>query len=159
MHRLIDLTVWQRTFINLIVTLRSSAMSTTFTIGQLAAAAEIPAATIRYYEKIGVLASPSRSGSNYRQYGRDDLDRLIFVRRAREIGFSIDQVRSLLSFSEQRNDDCCAVTALTEAHLAMVEAKIADLLLLKERLSSLLTSCRGGLVADCRIIDSLNLRQ
>lgn len=134
-------------------------MSTTFTIGQLATAAEIPAATIRYYEKIGLLASPSRSEGNYRQYGRDDLDRLTFVRRAREIGFSIDQIRSLLSFSDQLNGDCCAVTALTEAHLSAVEAKIADLLLLKDRLSSLLTSCRGGLVADCRIIDALNPRQ
>lgn len=134
-------------------------MSTTFTIGQLANAAEIPAATIRYYEKIGLLASPSRSGSNYRQYGNDDLDRLIFVRRARDIGFTIDQVRSLLSFSDQKNGDCCTVTALTEDHLVAVEQKIADLLLLKDRLTSLLTSCRGGLVADCRIIDALTPRQ
>ena len=134
-------------------------MSPTFTIGQLASAAEIPAATIRYYEKIGLLASPSRSGSNYRQYGNDDLDRLTFVRRARDIGFTIDQVRSLLSFSDQQNGDCCTVTALTENHLAAVEQKIADLLLLKDRLASLLTSCKGGLVADCRIIDALTPRQ
>ncbi len=134
-------------------------MSTTFTIGQLASAAEIPAATIRYYEKIGLLASPSRSGSNYRQYGNDDLDRLTFVRRARDIGFTIDQVRSLLSFSDQQNGDCCTVTALTEEHLAAVERKIADLLLLKDQLTGLLTSCRGGLVADCRIIDALTPRQ
>lgn len=131
----------------------------TFTIGQLASAAEIPAATIRYYEKIGLLASPSRSGSNYRRYGNDDLDRLTFVRRARDIGFTIDQVRSLLSFSDQQNGDCCAVTALTEAHLAAVEQRITDLLLLKDRLSSLLTSCKGGQIADCRIIDALTLRQ
>lgn len=134
-------------------------MSTTFTIGQLASAAEIPTATIRYYEKIGLLASPSRSGSNYRQYGNDDLDRLTFVRRARDIGFTIDQVRNLLSFSDQQNGDCCTVTALIEEHLAAVEQKIADLLLLKDRLTSLLTSCRGGLVADCRIIDALTPRQ
>ncbi len=134
-------------------------MSTTFTIGQLASAAEIPAATIRYYEKIGLLASPSRSGSNYRQYGNDDLDRLTFVRRARDIGFTIDQVRSLLSFSDQQNGDCCTVTALTEEHLVSVEQKIADLLTLRDRLTGLLTSCRGGLVADCRIIDALTPRQ
>lgn len=130
-------------------------MLTTFTIGQLASAAEIPPATIRYYEKIGLLASPSRSGSNYRQYGKEDLDRLSFVRRARDIGFTIDQVRSLLAFSDQQNGDCCTVTALTEEHLADVEQRIADLLLLKDRLANLLTSCRGGLVADCRIIDAL----
>ena len=134
-------------------------MSTSLTIGQLASAAEIPAATIRYYEKIGLLASPCRSGSNYRQYGSDDLERLTFVRRARDIGFTIDQVLSLLSFSDQQSGDCCTVTALTEEHLASVEQKIADLLRLKDRLTDLLTSCRGGLVADCRIIDALTPRQ
>ena len=133
-------------------------MSLILTIGQLATAAEMPAATIRYYEKIGLLASPSRSGSNYRQYGSDDLARLTFVRRARDIGFTIDQVRSLLSFSDQQEGDCCTVMSLTEEHLVAVEQKIADLIILKDRLASLLTSCRGGLVADCRIIDALTLR-
>lgn len=130
-------------------------MSRTFTIGQLAAAAETPAATIRYYEKIGLLESPPRSGSNYRVYGDEDLARLSFVRRSREIGFTIDQVRNLLAFSDQREGDCCAVTAMTEQHLAEVEQKIADLVVLREHLSRLLVSCRGGRVADCRIIDAL----
>ena len=130
-------------------------MSRTFTIGQLAAAAETPAATIRYYEKIELLESPSRSGSNYRQYGDEDLARLSFVRRAREIGFTIDQVRNLLAFSDKREGDCCAVTMLTEQHLAEVEQKIADLIVLREHLSRLLVSCRGGRAADCRIIDAL----
>ncbi len=130
-------------------------MSNTFTIGQLSAAAETPPATIRYYEKIGLLEPPSRSGSNYRLYGTEDLTRLTFVRRAREIGFTIDQVRSLLAFSDQQNGDCCTVTALTERHLAEVEQKIADLIVLKEHLSRLLTSCKGGRLADCRIIDAL----
>lgn len=134
-------------------------MSPIYTIGQLATAAEMAAATIRYYEKIGLLASPSRSESNYRQYGSDDLARLTFVRRARDIGFTIDQVRSLLSFSDQRDGDCCTVTALTEEHLAAVEQKISDLIILKDRLGSLLMSCRGGLVEDCRIIDALTPRQ
>ena len=134
-------------------------MSPIYTIGQLATAAEMATATIRYYEKIGLLASPSRSESNYRQYGSDDLARLTFVRRARDIGFTIDQVRSLLSFSDQRDGDCCTVTALTEEHLAAVEQKISDLIILKDRLGSLLMSCRGGLVEDCRIIDALTPRQ
>lgn len=134
-------------------------MSLTFTIGQLAIAAEMPTATIRYYEKIGVLAAPLRSESNYRQYGSDDLERLTFVRRARDIGFTIDQVRSLLSFSDQRDGDCCTVMALTEEHLSAVEQKIADLIILKKRLASLLASCRGGAVANCRIIDALTPRK
>lgn len=131
-------------------------MHSSFTIGQLGAAADTPAATIRYYEKIGLLDSPSRSGSNYRLYGADDLSRLTFVRRARESGFTIDQVRALLAFSDQRDGDCCTVIALTERHLAGVEKKIANLVLLKERLTQLMASCRGGLVADCRIIDALS---
>lgn len=130
-------------------------MSGTFSIGQLAKAAETPAATIRYYEKIGLLSSPARSGSNYRQYGSNDLARLSFVRRARDIGFTIDQVRSLLSFSGKEEGNCCTVIALTEQHLEAVEQKITDLIVLREHLSRLLASCRGGTVADCRIIDAL----
>ncbi|MGI4719412.1 MAG: MerR family transcriptional regulator [Janthinobacterium lividum] len=130
-------------------------MSASFTIGQLASAAQTPAATIRYYEKIGLLLAPSRSGGNYRQYDDEDLSRLAFVRRAREIGFTVEQVRSLLAFSDQRDDDCCKVMAMTAEHLKTVEKKIADLVLLKEQLSFMLTSCQGGAVAECRIIEAL----
>lgn len=131
-------------------------MQSSFTIGQLGAAAATPAATIRYYEKIGLLESPSRTGSNYRLYDTEDLSRLTFVRRARESGFTIDQVRTLLAFSDQRDGDCCTVMALTQQHLADVEKKIADLVLLKDHLAQLLASCQGGRVADCRIIDALS---
>lgn len=134
-------------------------MTNTFSIGQLASAAQTPAATIRYYEKIGLLSSPSRTDGNYRQYSSDDLDRLAFVRRAREIGFTIDQVRSLLAFSDQRDADCCTVMAMTSEHLHAVEQKIADLLVLKEQLANMLASCQGGTVANCRIIDTLQPRQ
>ncbi len=130
-------------------------MSNSLSIGQLAAAAGTPAATIRYYEKIGLLSAPTRSDGNYRQYDHDDLNRLTFVRRAREIGFTVDQVRNLLTFSDQREDDCCAVMAMTGEHLQAVEQKIADLVLLRDHLRALLTSCQGGTVADCRIIDAL----
>lgn len=130
-------------------------MSLTFTIGQLSETAQTPAATIRYYEKIGLLESPSRSVGNYRLYGSGDVARLTFVRRAREIGFTIDQVRSLLAFSDRSDGDCCAVTTLTERHLVEVEQKIRDLNLLKEHLARLLASCKGGRFADCRIIDAL----
>lgn len=132
-------------------------MPDTFTIGQLATAAATPTATIRYYEKIGLLSAPLRSGSNYRRYGSEDLARLVFVRRARDIGFTIDQVRSLLAFSDRRDGDCCTVMALTEQHLSAVEQKIADLVAMKNYLSKLLPLCGGGRVADCRIIDALTL--
>lgn len=134
-------------------------MTISFSIGQLASAAQTPSATIRYYEKIGLLSTPSRTGSNYRQYDKEDLDRLAFVRRAREIGFTIDQVRSLLTFSDQRDADCCEVMAMTAEHLHAVEQKIADLVVLKEQLANMLASCKGGTVANCRIIDTLQPRQ
>lgn len=134
-------------------------MTTSFSIGQLASAAQTPPATIRYYEKIGLLSQPLRTDGNYRQYGTEDLNRLAFVRRAREIGFTIDQVRTLLAFSDQRDADCCTVTAMTSEHLRAVEEKIADLLVLKDQLTGLLVSCQGGPVADCRITDALQPRQ
>ncbi|WP_432381567.1 MerR family transcriptional regulator [Duganella sp. P38] len=131
-------------------------MSNSFTIGQLAVAADMPAATIRYYEKIALLAAPTRTPGNYRQYDDNDLARLIFVKRARDIGFTIDQIRSLLLFSDQRDADCCEVMAMTGEHLRTVEQKIAELTALKNILSELLTSCQGGRVAECRIIDALH---
>ena len=131
----------------------------TFNIGQLATAAQTPAATIRYYEKIGLLPAPARTGSNYRRYDGHALERLSFVCRARDLGFSIDQVRNLLDLSDQREHDCCTVDQLTQAHLATIEQKIADLSALKHHLSQLLVSCHGGTVADCRIIDALTPRK
>lgn len=130
-------------------------MSPRLTIGQLAAAAQTPAATIRYYEKIGLLSAPARTGSNYRQYDGVDLSRLAFVRRAREIGFTVDQVRNLLAFSDQRDADCCEVMAMTEEHLKSIEEKIADLSALRDRLTTLMASCQRGTVANCHIIDAL----
>jgi Cu(I)-responsive transcriptional regulator len=129
----------------------------TFNIGELARAAATPAPTIRYYEKIGLLQSPTRSSSNYRRYDEDDLAKLSFVRRARDLGFSIDQVRNLLDLSDQREHDCATIDLLTQQHLETIEQKIADLTAMKTHLSRLLSSCQGGRVADCRIIDALKV--
>jgi Cu(I)-responsive transcriptional regulator len=131
-------------------------MTLNLRIGDLARSANIPAATIRYYEKIGLLTSPARSDGNYRRYGSDDLDRLIFVRRAREIGFSIEQVKALLDLSDRQEEDCGTVMQLAQEHLAEVEQKISDLTNLKQRLSTLVSSCGGGKVANCRILDALS---
>lgn len=125
-------------------------------IGDLARSAKIPAATIRYYEKIGLLTSPARSQGNYRRYGSEDLDRLIFVRRAREIGFSIEQVKALLNLSDRQEEDCGTVMELAQEHLLEVEQKIDDLTNLKRRLSTLVSSCRGGKVSNCMILEALS---
>lgn len=126
-------------------------------IGQIASATSTPAATVRYYEKIGLLPSPARGDGNYRKYVGEDVAKLCFVRRARDLGFSIDQIRSLLALSQQQEQDCRSVDELAATHLAVIEKKIADLSSLELHQSTLLKSCDGGTVAECRIIDALSM--
>lgn len=125
------------------------------TIGRLATATGTNAETIRYYEKIGLLRAPARTASNYRAYGASELARLSFVRRARDLGFSLDQVRALLDLSDDRTKSCCAVDEITREQLISVERKIDGLLALKRELASLLDQCSRGTIANCRIIDAL----
>lgn len=125
------------------------------TIGELGKATDTKVETIRYYERIGLLPKPPRTGGNYRAYGAAELGRLSFIRRARDLGFPLDQVRALLSLSDDRGRDCATVDALARDHLSEVERKIADLTALHRELSALIDSCCGGTVADCRIIEAL----
>ena len=125
------------------------------TRGKLAKATGTTIETIRFYEKIGLLAPPERTAGNYRAYGQDDVDRLSFVRRARDLGFSLDQVRTLLDLADDRSRSCCAVDEIARTQLKAVEEKIADLLALKRELSNLIEQCDQGTIADCRIIGAL----
>jgi len=124
-------------------------------IGELARATGTKVETVRFYEKSGLLAPPGRTAANYRAYGPDHLARLSFVRRARDLGFSLDQVRALLDLSDDRARPCCAVDEIASAQLAAVDRKIADLTALRRELASLLDQCSRGTIADCRIIDAL----
>ncbi|WP_427976128.1 MerR family transcriptional regulator [Acidocella sp.] len=125
------------------------------TIGMLGRATGTKVETIRYYEKIGLLPPPGRSGGNYRSYGEAELGRLSFIRRARQLGFSLDQVRALLELSDDRGRDCATVDAFARGHLAEVERKIADLAALQKELAAMIDSCHGGTVESCRIIEAL----
>ena len=125
------------------------------TIGALGKATGTKVETIRYYERIGLLAKPGRTSGNYRAYDADALMRLSFIRRARDLGFSLDQVRELLGLAAEARRDCASVDAIAATHLAEVERKIADLSALHRELSALISSCQGGSVADCKIIDAL----
>lgn len=127
----------------------------TYSIGELGRATGTKVETVRYYERIGLLPKPARTGGNYRSYGPAELDRLSFIRRARALGFPIDQVRALIDLSDQRDQDCATVDGLARTHLQDVEAKIADLKALRRELSALIDSCCGGTVAECRIIEAL----
>jgi DNA-binding transcriptional MerR regulator len=126
-----------------------------FTIGDLARETGTKVETIRYYERSGLLPPPPRTGGNYRIYGADDLARLGFVRRARDLGFSIGQVRALLGLADQRDRPCDAVDVIAREHLAEVDRKLADLAALRRELASLIGRCRRGTVAECRIIEAL----
>jgi Cu(I)-responsive transcriptional regulator len=124
-------------------------------IGELANATATNVETVRYYEKIGLLAPPARSASNYRSYGNEHLSRLSFIRRARDLGFTLEAVRELLALSDDTGQSCEAVDEIASAHLAEVERKIVDLGALRSELARVLGSCRHGTIADCKIIESL----
>lgn len=127
-------------------------------IGDLARATGARVETIRWYEKQGLLSPPARTSGNYRIYGEAALARLSFIRRARDLGFSLGQVRAFLDLSEKQDSDCASVDVLAAAHLVDIDRKIDDLMTLRRELSSLLASCQGGRIADCRIIEALGLR-
>lgn len=111
--------------------------------------------TIRYYEKIGLLAEPSRSHGGHRLYAPADQARLGFILRGRELGFSIDELRSLLSLVDSNAYTCGEVLDLTQSHLDSIREKIADLRRLEVMLSEVSAKCQGGDVPDCPIIDAL----
>ncbi|WP_184036506.1 MerR family DNA-binding protein [Sphingomonas endophytica] len=125
------------------------------TIGDLGKATNTKVETVRYYERIGLLPKPVRSSGNYRTYGAAELGRLSFIRRARDLGFSLDQVRALLSLSDDRTCDCAGVDRIANEHLREVDRKLADLTALRRELKAVIESCDGGTVAECRIIEAL----
>src|SRR3546814_14027084 len=98
-----------------VATTGSSHMTTALTIGELGKATDTKVETVRYYERIGLLPRPARTAGNYRAYGAAELGRLSFIRRARDLGFPLDQVRALLSLSDDRGRDCAPVDEIGRA--------------------------------------------
>jgi len=110
-------------------------------IGALARRACCNIETIRFYEKIGVLAKPARTEGGHRAYGSGHVERLTFVRRARELGFTLDEVRALLRLAEASDVPCAAVKDLAATHLVGVKTKIADLRAMQRALTTLIAQC------------------
>ena len=126
-------------------------------IGELSRRTGCNIVTIRYYEQIGLLPAPARSAGRYRVYGTADVRRLAFIRRARELGFTLDEVRTLLSLSAGDGQDTCAnVREVAERHLADVRAKIGDLQAMEHVLADAVRRCAAGEVPGCPIIDALS---
>lgn len=124
-------------------------------IGDLARITGTTVETIRYYERTDLLPRPARTTGNYRSYTQHHLGRLSFIRRARDLGFSIEQIKALLDLADQSGRPCEAVDVIARQHLAEVERKLADLGALQRELTALLGQCRHGTVAECRIIETL----
>jgi DNA-binding transcriptional MerR regulator len=129
------------------------------TIGALAAAAGVSAPTIRYYEEIGLLPVPDRTAAGRRSYSRADVERLRFIRRSRDFGFSIDEVRRLANMSVTAAGDCTAVRDLAATQLRTVRERLAELRGLEQSLMGFVglcdTACAGGPVRDCAVFEDL----
>ncbi len=124
-------------------------------IGEAARQSGVKVPTIRYYEQIGLLPAPPRSEGNRRQYDGGDLRRLAFIRHARELGFEIDAIRTLLTLQDQPGQSCAAADEIARARLVEVEQRIASLTALKAELRRMVASCSHGLVDQCRVIEIL----
>jgi Zn(II)-responsive transcriptional regulator len=127
----------------------------TFSIGQLAKRTGVAIDTVRYYERNGMLAPASRLESGYRRYGETELKRLRFIRRAKVLGFTLADIRELLSLSDERN--VAKVKRAAEAKLADVEQRLAELARIRSGLRSLVAACPGhGRAEACPILNALN---
>ena len=124
-------------------------------IGALARRSGVQAETIRYYETEGLMPRPERTASGYRLYDTSDVERLSFIRQARELGFKLDAVRRLLGLADRKVDTCDEVRELAGTHLAEVRAKIADLRRMERVLSDLVRSCNGSTVPECLLLEAL----
>ena len=125
------------------------------TIGEASTRSGVPAKTIRYYEQIGLLGSASRQPNLYRSYTEDDVALLRFVGRARRLGFSVEDLRSLVALYRDRSRSSRDVKALASHHLAGIERRIAELQSLRHALATLIEHCKGDQRPDCPIIDEL----
>jgi DNA-binding transcriptional MerR regulator len=127
------------------------------TIGQLSKQADVKVVTIRYYEGLKLMPVPPRTEANYRVYDRQQLRRLRFIRRCRDLGFTLGQIRELLNLSTQAAKECSRVDRITEEHLKEIESKVADLRRLAAELRRIKNCCPGkGLIANCRILEALS---
>ena len=127
----------------------------TLTIGRLAAQAGVNLETVRYYERVGLMPPPERTDGGHRSYRPEHRARLAFIRRARELGFGLDDVRTLIGLAEPDRASCGEVKAIASDHLASVRAKLADLARLEAVLDLAVQACGAGDVPVCPVIEVL----
>lgn len=130
-------------------------MSELVTIGRAAAEAGCKVQTVRYYEQIGILPQPVRTRGNQRLYAKADLQRLTFIRHAREMGFPLGAIRDLLGLADDPEHSCEAADAIAREQLEQVNRRITRLRALGQELERMIRQCRGGVIGDCRVIEVL----
>jgi DNA-binding transcriptional MerR regulator len=124
-------------------------------IGEAARRSGVKVPTIRYYEQVGLLPAPARTEGNRRLYDGADIRRLAFIRHARELGFEVDAIRTLLSLQDDPGQPCAVADAVARRRLAEVEQRIASLQALKVELERMVTGCAHGRVDECQVIEIL----
>ncbi len=125
------------------------------TIGRLAAKTGVNLETIRYYERIGMIPRPALTKGGHRSYTEVEARRLAFIRRARELGFSLDEIRALLALAEAGQAACAEVRPIAQAHLENVRAKLADLAKLEKIFSETVSRCSDTASPHCPVLDML----
>ncbi len=125
------------------------------TIGQLSQKTGVNIETIRYYERVNVMPPPPRSPGGHRLYDQNHLKRLTFIRRSRELGFTLNEIRDLLGLVDGGIYTCGEVKELTDQHRKIVRKKISDLRRLEKTLVKISAECEGGATPECPIIDAL----
>lgn len=124
-------------------------------IGEAAAASGLTTKTIRYYEDEGLLPRPDRRESGYRDYGDADVERMVFLRRARDFGFSLKEMRELLGMLEDHHRRAGDVRALTVSHIERLDRQLAEMRSLRAQLAELTEACAGGDSHHCAILEVL----
>ena len=125
-------------------------------IGELSRLAGVNIETIRYYEKISMLPAPLRTEAGHRVYGPKETRMLVFIRRGRELGFTLDQIRTLLNLSGPGKASCAEVREIAKHHIENIRAKINDLAKLERLLRKTVAQCAGGKIPDCPVLDILD---
>ncbi len=125
-------------------------------IGEAATVSGCHIETIRYYERLGLLPRPMRTSSGYRTYRPEEVDRLRFIARGRELGFSLDEIRSLLTLADDPTLSCRDVDQLARYHLADIQARVRELRRIALELERTIASCAGGKRGRCAILGALN---
>lgn len=130
-------------------------MTKRLAIGDLARQTGTKVNTIRFYEEIGLLPRALRTTSGRRTYSAPDVRRLAFIRHGRGLGFSVEEIRSLLALADEPDRDCAEAAAIARRHLQDIETRIARLETLRDALAEVAVSCEGGRAADCRVIEAI----